>query len=182
MATTSDITRGAFIRYNNELVMIVDYDHITPGKGNAIYSVKSRNVKTGKQSEIRFRSGEKVELVRVECHELQYLFEEGDYLVCMNQESFEQVSIPKFLFGDAIKFIQESMIVRGYFDDNNEPINAEIPKHVEVIVNYTEEGAGKTQKTADVGNGVKILVPLFVEQGEKIRVNSETSEYMERVK
>ncbi len=182
MATTSDLSRGAFIRYNNELVQVMDYDHITPGKGNAIYSTKCRNVKTGKQSEIRFRSGEKVELVRVELHELQYLFEEGDSLVCMNQDSFEQISIPKYLFGDSIKFLQESMTVKVYFDDNQEPINAELPKHVEVVVAYTETGAGKALKTAEIGNGAKILVPLFVEQGEKIRINTETGEYMERVK
>ncbi len=182
MATTSDISKGAFLRYNNELVMIVDYDHITPGKGNAIYSVKSRNVKTGKQSEIRFRSGEKIDFVRVELHELQYLFEEGDSLVCMNQESYEQQSIPKYLFGDAIKFLQESMVVKVFFDDNNEAINAEVPKHIEVTVAYTETGAGKSLKTAEIEGGVKILVPLFIEQGEKIRINTETSEYMERVK
>jgi elongation factor P len=182
MATTSDISKGAFIRHNNELVMIVDYDHITPGKGNAIYSVKSRNVKTGKQSEIRFRSGEKIDFVRVELHELQYLFEEGESLVCMNQETYEQQSIPKYLFGEAIKFLQESMIVKVFFDDNNEPINAELPKHVEVLVTYTEMGAGKALKSAEIGNGAKILVPLFIEQGEKIRINTETGEYMERVK
>jgi elongation factor P len=182
MATTSDISKGAFIRHNNELVMIVDYDHITPGKGNAIYSVKSRNVKTGKQSEIRFRSGEKIEFVRVELHELQYLFEEGESLVCMNQETYEQQSIPKYLFGEAIRFLQEEMIVKVFFDDNNEPINAELPKHVEVLVTYTETGAGKSLKTAEIGNGAKILVPLFIEQGEKIRINTETGEYMERVK
>ena len=182
MATTSDISKGAFIRHNNELVMIVDYDHITPGKGNAIYSVKSRNVKTGKQSEIRFRSGEKIDFVRVELHELQYLFEEGESLVCMNQETYEQQFIPKYLFGEAIKFLQESMIVKVFFDDNNEPINAELPKHIEVLVTYTEMGAGKTLKSAEIVNGAKILVPLFIEQGEKIRINTETGEYMERVK
>ncbi len=182
MATTSDLSRNAFIRYDGELVQVMDYDHITPGKGNAIYSTKCRNVKTGKQSEIRFRSGEKIELVRVEVHEMQYLFEEAESLVCMNQVTYEQIGIPKFLFGDAIKYLQENMIVKVFFDDNQEPINAEIPKHIEVIVGYTEPGAGKTLKSADIGNGVKILVPLFIEQGEKIKINTETSEYLERVK
>ncbi len=78
MATTSDISKGAFFRYNNELLNVIDYDHITPGKGNAIYSVKCRNVETGKQSEVRFRSGEKVDFIRVEERELQYLYEEGE--------------------------------------------------------------------------------------------------------
>jgi elongation factor P len=182
MATTSDISKGAYMRVDNDLLLILDYDHITPGKGNAIYSVKCRNVKTGKQSEIRFRSGEKIEFVRVELHELQYLFEEGDTLVCMNQESYEQQSVPKLFFGDAIKYLQESMIIKVYIDDNQEIINAELPKHVEVVVSYTETGAGKSLKTAEIANGAKILVPLFIEQGEKIKVNTETGEYMERVK
>src|SRR6478609_3856331 len=128
MATTSDITRGAFLRYNGELVLITDYTHITPGKGNAIYTVKSRNVKTGKQSEIRFRSGEKIELVRVEVRELQYLYMENEALICMHQETFEQTPIDKILFGDSIKFLQENMIVLVKFDDNDEAIYAEIPK------------------------------------------------------
>jgi elongation factor P len=182
MATTSDLYKGAYFRHNNELVLVLEYDHITPGKGNTIYSVKCRNVKTGKQNEIRFRSGEKVEFVRVEFHELQYLFEEGDALVCMNQETYEQTSVPKFLLGDNIKFLQESMIVKVYFDENNEPINAELPKHIEVIIGDIEMGAGKALKTAEVGNGAKILIPLFVEKGEKVRINTETGEYLERVK
>lgn len=182
MATTSDISRGAYMRVDNDLLQILDYDHITPGKGNAIYSVKCRNVKTGKQSEIRFRSGEKVELVRVDLHEMQYLFEEGDSLICMNQETFEQQNISKHFFGDSIKFLHENIIIKVYTDDNEEVINAELPKHVEVTVTYTETGAGKTLKTAEIANGAKILVPLFIEQGEKIRVNTETGEYMERVK
>ena len=182
MATASDLSKGSYIRVNGELLNVLEYEHITPGKGNTIYSVKCRNVKTAKQSEIRFRPGEKVEFVRVELHELQYLFEEGDSLVCMNQETFEQTSIPKYLLGDSIKFLQESIIVKVYFDDNSEPINAELPKHVEVTVSFVETGAGKSLKTAEIGNGAKILVPLFVEQGEKIRINTETGEYMERVK
>jgi elongation factor P len=182
MASTSDLYKGAYIRYDNELLLILDYDHITPGKGNTIYSVKSRNVKTGKQREIRFNSGDKVEFVRVEFHELQYLYDEGDNLVCMNQETFEQTYVPKQLLGDNIKFLQENMNVRVYFDDNNETINAELPKHIEVTVGAIEMGAGKALKTAEVGNGAKILIPLFVESGEKIRINTETGEYLERVK
>jgi elongation factor P len=187
MATTSDISRGIFLRHDGELVMIVDYTHITPGKGNAIYTVKSKNVKNGKQSEIRFRSGEKIDVVRVEVREMQYLYEEGEELVCMNQESFEQMNVPKHLFGDSIKFLQESMVVKVSFDDKDEPVNAELPKHVEMEITYTEPGlrgdtASKTLKNAEVNNGAKVLVPLFIEQGEKIRINTETGEYMERVK
>lgn len=187
MATTSDISRGAFLRYNGELVMVMDYTHITPGKGNAIYTVKSRNIKTGKQSEIRFRSGEKIELVRVETRELQYLYQEGDSLICMNQESFEQLPVPMHLFGDSLKFLKEGMIVMVKFDDNEEAVYAEPPMYVELEVTYTEPGikgdtATRTLKPATVETGATVQVPLFVDAGEIIKINAETGEYMERVK
>jgi elongation factor P len=186
MATTSDISKGSFIRLNNELLIILDYDHITPGKGNAIYSVKCRNVKTGKQSEVRFRSGEKVEMVRVESVEMQYLYMENDYLICMHQETFEQMPIAKQLFGDAIQFLQEEMIVTVRFDDKEEAVDGELPKHVELLVTYTEHGikgdsSSKTLKPAEVEGGINIQVPLFLEIGDKVKISTESGEYVERV-
>jgi len=187
MATTSDISKGIFLRYNGDLVMVVDYTHITPGKGNAIYTVKSRNVKNGKQSEIRFRSGEKIDVIRVETRELQYLYPEGDSLICMNQETFDQMPVPNILFGDSFKFLQEGMIVVVKFDDNEEAIYAEAPRNVELVVTYTEQGmkgdtATRTLKAAEVETGVSVQVPLFVNTGDKIKINTETGEYVERVK
>lgn len=183
MATTSDISRGSFFRHDNQLLKVLDYDHITPGKGNAIYSVKCRNVETGKQSEIRFRSGEKIDLIRVDEHEMQYLFMEGDFLVCMNQETYEQTHIPKILFADTIQFLQEGMILMIRFDENEKPLNGELPKFVELTVTYTEEGTkGKLLKSAEVEGGINIQVPLFVGIGDKLKINTETSEYVERVK
>lgn len=183
MATTSDISKGAFFRYNNELLNVIDYDHITPGKGNAIYSVKCRNVETGKQSEVRFRSGEKVDFIRVEEHDLQYLYEEGDFLVCMNQESFEQIHIPKILFQDTIQYLQEGMILTIRFDENEKPISGSLPKYAELVVTYTEEGVkGKLLKPAEVEGGIKLQVPLFVVIGDKLKINIENNEYVERVK
>lgn len=183
MATTSDISKGAFFRYNNELLNVIDYDHITPGKGNAIYSVKCRNVETGKQSEVRFRSGEKVDFIRVEEHDLQYLYEEGDFLVCMNQESFEQIHIPKILFQDTIQYLQEGMILTIRFDENEKPISGSLPKYTELVVTYTEEGVkGKLLKPAEVEGGIKLQVPLFVVIGDKLKINIENNEYVERVK
>lgn len=182
MATTSDISRGAFLRYNNELVQVLDYDHITPGKGNAIYSVKCRNVETGKQSEIRFRSGEKIDFIRVEEHEMQYLFMEGDFLVCMNQETFEQLHIPKILFAESIQFLQEGMILKVRFDENEKPVLGLLPQYVELEVTYTEDGVkGKSLKLAEVEGGIKIQVPIFVTNGDKLKINTETFEYVERV-
>jgi elongation factor P len=182
MSTTSDLSRGAFFRHDNQLLKVLDYDHITPGKGNAIYSVKCRNVETGKQSEIRFRSGEKIDLIRVDEFEMQYLFAEGDFLVCMNQESYEQAHIPKLLFADAIKFLQEGMILKIRFDENEKALSGELPKFVELTVTYTEEGnKGKLLKPAELEGGIAIQVPLFVSTGDKLKINTETNEYVERV-
>lgn len=182
MATTSDLSRNCFIRIDNVLLKVIEYDHITPGKGNTIYSCKCRNVETGKQSEIRFRSGEKIDLVRVDEHELQYIYSENDFLVCMNQETFEQVHVPKIIFGDAVRFLQEGMILKIRFDENEKPLNGELPKHVELNVTYAEEGnKGKLVKSAEVEGGIKLQVPMFVAGGDKIKVDTETGEYVERV-
>ena len=183
MATTSDISKNIFLRHNNELVQVMDYDHITPGKGNAIYSVKCRNVETGKQSEIRFRSGEKIDIIRVDEYEMQYLYMEGDSLVCMNQETYDQTNVPKILFANSIQFLQEGMILKIRFDENDKPLSGLLPQYVELEVTYTEEGVkGKSLKTAELTGNVKIQVPIFVVIGDKLKINTETGEYVERVK
>lgn len=183
MATTSDISKNIFLRHNNELVQVMDYDHITPGKGNAIYSVRCRNVETGKQSEVRFRSGEKIDIIRVDEYEMQYLFMEGDFLVCMNQETYDQSHIPKILFADSLQFLQEGMVLKIRFDENDKPLSGLLPQYVELEVTYTEEGVkGKSLKTAELTGGVKIQVPIFVVIGDKLKINTETGEYVERVK
>lgn len=187
MATTSDLSRGSFLRYNNELIQVVDYVHITPGKGQAQYQVKGRNTKTGKQSEIRFRSGEKIDLVRVQTKEMQYLYKEGEALMCMDNETFEQLPIPEALFGDSTKFMLENMIVLIQFDENEEPVFAEPPTFVELEVTYTEPGikgdtATRTLKPATLQTGAEISIPLFVDMGEIIKIDTRTGEYVERVK
>ena len=182
MATTSDISKGAFIRLDNVLLKVLEYQHLTPGKGNTIYTLKCRNVENGKQSEVRFRSGEKVDIVRVDEIELQYIYAENEFLVCMNQVTFEQLHIPKIIFGEAIKFLQEGMILTIRFDENEKPLNGDLPKYVELSVAYTEEGnKSKLLKSAEVEGGIALLVPLFVAIGDTLRISTETGEYVERV-
>lgn len=182
MATTSDISKGSFIRYNNELLNVIEYNHITPGKGNAIYSVKCRNVETGKQSEIRFRSGEKVDIIRVDELEMQYLFSENDMLVCMNIENYEQVQVPKIIFGESLNYLQEGMILLIRFDENEKPLSGSLPKYIELTVTYAEEGVkGKSSKPVEVEGGIIIQVPVFVNVGDKIKINIEANEYIERI-
>lgn len=186
MANTSDVSVGTFLRHNGEIVQVLEYQHRTPGNLRAFYQAKMRNIKTGKLAEYRFRSGEDVELVRVEVRELQFLYKDGNSLVCMHPDTFEQVYIPEFLFGDSLRFMKEEMIVKVSFEDET-PLQAEAPASVELLVTYTEPGvkgdtATNTLKPATLETGAEINVPLFVDEGETIRVDTRTGAYMERVK
>jgi len=186
MANTSDIHVGSVIRFNGELCQIIEYQHRTPGNLRAFFQAKMRNLKTGKLAEYRFRAGESVELARVEYKELQYIFQEGEHYVCMDNESFEQIHIPVELFGEASKFLKEGMTVKVAFEQDN-PILAEAPIFVELEITYTEPGvkgdtATNTLKPATLETGAVINVPLFVNQGELIKVDTRNFSYVERVK
>ncbi|MCS6822321.1 MAG: elongation factor P [Microscillaceae bacterium] len=187
MATTGDLYKGAFLRFNNELVQVLEYEHRTPGNLRAFYQVKMRNVRTGKLAEHRFRAGETLEFVRVETRDYMYSYREGENLVCIDNETFEQVVIPKVVLGDAIRFLKEGTNLKISFTDEGEAVMAQMPQNVELEVTYTEPGvkgdtATKALKPATLETGATIQVPLFVDNGEKIRINTETGEYVERVK
>lgn len=186
MANTGDIGVGSVIRFNGELVQITEYQHRTPGNLRAFYQAKMKNLRTGKAVEYRFRSGEEVELVRVDYKVLQYIYPEGDFMVCMDNETFEQVHVPATLFGEGVKFMKEGMEVKVSFEGDN-PITAEPPTFVELEITYTEPGlkgdtATNTLKPAKLETGAQINVPLFVNEGEKIKVDTRTGSYVERVK
>jgi elongation factor P len=187
MATASDLSVGQFIRHNGELVQIIEYIHRTPGNLRAFYQGKMKNVKTGKSVENRFNPGEKVDIVRVEVRELSYLYKEGDSLVCMDNESFEQYNIAETYFGDASPFMIEGMTVLVSFEEGDNPIGGTPPTHVELEVTYTEPGvrgdtATNTLKPATVSTGASLMVPLFVDMGDKIKIDLRTIQYVERVK
>ncbi len=186
MANTGDISVGSVIRFNGELCQIVEFQHRTPGNLRAFYQAKMRNLKTGKSVEYRFRSGEEVEIARVEYKELQYIYKEGEHYVCMDNDSYEQVHIPEALFGESSQFLKEEMKVKVAFEQEN-PILAEAPTFVELEITYTEPGikgdtATNTLKPATLETGAIINVPLFVNQGEKIKVDTRNFSYVERVK
>jgi len=186
MANTGDISVGSVIRFNGELCQIIEYQHRTPGNLRAFYQAKMRNLKTGKSVEYRFRSGEEVEIARVEYKELQYIYKEGEHYVCMDNDSYEQVHIPEDLFGESSQFLKEGMTVKVAFEQDN-PILAEAPTFVELEITYTEPGikgdtATNTLKPATLETGAIINVPLFVNQGEKIKVVTRNFSYVERVK
>lgn len=186
MADTGDISIGSVIRFNGELCRIEEYQHRTPGNLRAFYQARMRNLKTGKLVENRFRSGEIVEIVRVEFKMLQYIYAENDFIVCMDNTTFEQIYLNKSMFGEGAKFLKEGMEVKVAFESDN-PILAESPTFVELEISYTEPGvkgdtATNTLKPATLETGAVVNVPLFVNTGEKVRVDTRTGAYVERVK
>ena len=187
MAKASDLSNGKFIKYNGELFVITELIHRTPGNLRAFYQAKMRNIKSGKAGENRFRPDEEVEIVRVEEKDLQYLYKDGNAIVVMDPHTFDQVYVDAGLFGDSEKFLKEGLIVTVSFDDNDTPVYAKPPKSIEVEITYTEPGikgdtATNSMKFATIETGAEIRVPLFINTGDKVKINGETGEYMERVK
>lgn len=187
MATVSDLSKGNFMRYNGEIVQVEELLHRTPGNLRAFYQIKMRNIRNGKVAENRFRPGDEVEILRVETKEYQYLYADGESLVCMDNQTFDQVYIDKVLLGDSVNYIKEGVTLLIAFENGNNPITAEAPSHVVLEVQYTEPGiagdtATRTLKPATMENGVEIRVPLFINTGEKIKVDTRTGAYVERVK
>ena len=187
MATISDLSRGNFVRYNGEVMQIEELQHRTPGNLRAFYQVKMRNLRNGKLAENRFRPGDEIEILRVETKEYQYLYADGNSLVVMDNDTFEQVYVDKALLGEAVNFIKEGVTLIIAFENGTNPITAEPPQHVEVEVTYTEPGvqgdtATRTLKPATIETGAEIRVPLFVNTGDVIKVKTATGEYVERVK
>jgi elongation factor P len=186
MAKASEVKNGNILRFNGELTQVEEFIHRTPGNLRAFYQARMRNIKTGKLVEYRFRTDEEVTICRVETNDYQYLYEDGGFLVVMDIISFEQFNIPKALFGESIKFLTEGMNVIIAFE-SDEPIMAQTPSHVELEITYTEPAVkGDTStnalKYATVETGVEIKVPMFINQGDRIKVDTRTSEYIERVK
>ncbi len=187
MATVSDLSKGNFMRYNGEIMQVEELQHRTPGNLRAFYQIKMRNLRNGKIAEHRFRPGDEVEILRVETKEYQYLYNDGDSLVCMDNITFDQVYLDKALLGDSVNYIKEGVTLLIAFENGDSAITAEPPTHVVMEVQYTEPGmqgdtATRTLKPATLENGAEIRVPLFVNTGDKIKINTGTGDYVERVK
>jgi elongation factor P len=186
MADTGDINVGSIIRFNGDLVQIMEYQHRTPGNLRAFYQAKMRNLKSGKQTENRFRSGESVEIVRVEYKQMQYIYTDGDFAVVMDNTTYEQVHIPLMMFGDSGRFLKEGMEVKITFE-GDESILAEAPTFIEAQITYTEPGlkgdtATNTLKNATIDTGTEIRVPLFFNEGDWVKIDTRTGDYVERIK
>ncbi len=187
MADTSDFRNGLIIKFKNDLYTIIEFQHVKPGKGGAFVRSKLKNMRTGRVLDNTFRSGESVEEVRVERKKYQFLFKETGGLVLMDNETYEQITVPTESFGDGAKFLQEGEGVELLVDDNDAIVTVEIPIFVYLEVTETEPGfkgdtATNVMKPATLETGAEINVPLFVNIGDKLKVDTRTGEYVERVK
>lgn len=187
MATTADIKNGLCIKFNDKLCQIIEFQHVKPGKGPAFVRTKLRQIETGKVLDNTFSAGHKIDIVRIENREYQYLYEESDYYIFMNNETYEQVSIPKKLV-EKPEFLVEGMTCSILFHAEEEaPLVVELPMHIISEVTYTEPGikgdtATNTMKPATIATGAEVKVPLFIDNGEIIKVDTRTGVYVERVK
>jgi elongation factor P len=171
---------------DNELWSIVEFQHVKPGKGGAFVRTKIKNVKTGRVIERTFRSGDKVEDVRLENKPFQYLYAGDDDFVFMDMTTYDQVNVPSVIVGDASKYLKDGMEVEILFDQT-EALGVEAPMFVELEITQTDPGfKGDTatggSKPATLETGAVVQVPLFVTEGEVIKVDTRTGTYVERVK
>lgn len=186
MADTSDFRNGLIIRYKNDLFTIVEFQHVKPGKGGAFVRTTLKSLRTGRVLDNTFRSGESVDVVKVERRKYQYLYRDGDFLVCMDNGTYEQINVPTELFGDSVKFIKESTEVEILFDKET-IISVEIPIFINLKVIETEPGfkgdtATGAVKPAVLETGATINVPLFVNVDDLLKVDTREGIYVERVK
>ncbi|HID39608.1 MAG TPA: elongation factor P [Calditrichaeota bacterium] len=180
------LRKGNIILFNNDLYVLTDVMHITPGKGQAVIQTKMKNIKTGNNAEKRFRPDESVEKADLETRKMEFLYEDGPDYYFMDQKTYDQIPINAELLGDGIYYLLPNIVVDVSFYENA-PIGVELPFTVELKVVETEP----TLKTATVTSsykpavletGLKIQVPPFIEEGEVIRVDTRDGKYLERAK
>lgn len=187
MADTSDFRNGLIIKYKNDLYAITEFQHVKPGKGGAFVRTTLKNIRTGRVLDNTFRSGEGVDVVRVERRKYQYLFKESGGFVVMDNENYEQITISEELLGDKQDFMKEGIELEVLLDDKDQMINVDIPIFVQLKVVDTEPGfrgdtATNAMKPAKLETGASINVPLFVDIDDLLKVDTRTRSYVERVK
>jgi len=187
MATTADIRNGLCIELNGELFTVVEFQHVKPGKGGAFVRTKLKNLKTGRVIENTFNSGVRINVVRMERRPYQFLYKDEMGYNFMHMETFEQIAIDEKII-NAPEFLKEGQEVEIFFHaDTETPLSCDLPPFVVMKVLYVEpavkgDTATNAQKPAKIETGVEVMVPLFIEQGEMIKIDTRTGKYVERVK
>ena len=185
MISAGDFRNGITIELDNNIYQIIEFQHVKPGKGAAFVRTKLKNVKSGGVVEKTFRPTEKCPQARIDRKDMQYLYSDGDLYNFMDSETFEQIALNQDEIGDAMKFVKENEMVK-MCSHNGSVFAVEPPLFVELEITDTEPGfkgdtATGATKPAIVETGAQVLVPLFVNQGDKIKIDTRTGEYLSRV-
>ena len=188
MATTADFKNGLCIKYNNDLWKIESFQHVKPGKGPAFVRTKIRNLNTSRMLENTFTAGVKIEIVRIENRAYQFLYKEGsDIYHFMNQKNYEQIAISKNMI-NAPEYLKEGSVVDIMFHAEDEkPLSCTLPQNVKLKITFTEPGekgntATNALKPATAETGVEVRVPLFINEGDSVKIDTTNGNYIERVK
>ena len=181
----NDVKSGVTILVDNDAYIVIDAQHVKPGKGAAFVRAKIRNLKNGSIQEKTFRGDEKIEQAFIEERKLQYQYNSGGLYHFMDQDNFEEVSLAEEVIGDKKKFLKDNLEVSGFFY-KGEPLNVNLPNFIEVEIMHSEpaikgDTAKSGTKPVEIETGAIIQVPLFINQGDKIKVDTRSGQYVERV-
>ena len=187
MATTSDIRKGLCIKYNNDIFKIIEFLHVKPGKGPAFVRTKLKSISSGKVVDNTFSSGHKIESIRVETNKFQFLYNDNDQFHFMNTDNYEQINIDKKII-DSPELLKEGEIITiSINSEDGMPLLVDMPASVILEIKETEPGlkgntATNATKPAITETGARINVPLFINEGDKIKVDTDKGSYLERIK
>ena len=185
MASTADIKNGVVLSIDGQLWNVIEFQHVKPGKGGAFVRTKLKNVVSGKTVDRTYNAGAKIDIENVDRRDFTYLYNDGDSYVFMDVEDFDQLTVPGTVVGDAANFLLENQQVQIALNNGN-PLYVELPASVVLEITYTEPGlqgdrSSAGTKAATVETGYEIQVPLFVETGTKVKVDTRTGDYLGRV-
>ena len=186
MATTADIRNGAVILHKSKRMKVVGFQHVKPGKGGAFVRTKLKDIQSGKIIDETFNSGHKLEFIRVEAKGMQFLYEDNESFVFMDNETYDQLNISSESVGEGKFFLTAGINVDLLFD-GSEVLDVRLPSHVVLEVTETEPGfkgntATGASKPATLETGYTLNVPLFINEGERLRIDTRTGDYVERSK
>lgn len=188
MASTADFKNGLTIELDGDVYQIVEFQHVKPGKGGAFVRTRIRNIRTAAVIDRTFRAGEKVEIAHVVRKPLQFLYKGGDDYVFMDNETFDQVTLTRDQIGDSVKFLMDNLEVTIATHDEN-VLGVDLPDTIDVRVKQTDPGlkgdtasGGSKPATIDTVEDAVVTVPLFINEGDMIRVDTRSQKYIERVK
>lgn len=185
MASTSDIRKGAVIKHQNDLFVVVDSQHVNPGKGAAFTRTRMKSLASGKVIEVTYKSGESVDIVSVQFQTMQYLYKTGERYAFMNNSTYEQIEMDADLIGDEAKYLKEGLeVIIGIYEER--PVSIQMPKKIQYKVVEAppavkgDSASGNVTKEIVLENGLHVQAPIFIKEGEEILVNTETGDYSTR--